>query len=171
MPKARYRLQALLNIKQRVKDKAESALAAAIKRLVEAREKLKKLQKEKEEIIKKWEESRKKMVREFGEGSMIGEGNVHINYMRKLKEDEEEKQEEIEDQEDVIKEAEEGVKSARRDYIDACKELRMMEKHKKLWEKKEKTKITKREEKEMDELGNTIHQLRRMRGEKALNEI
>lgn len=166
----RYRLQALLVIKQRLKTKAEVALAVAIKKLMEAREKLKKLEKEKEEIIEAWKLARKEMKSKVAQGVMIGEGNVYVLYLRKLKEDEEKKNQEIEDQKQVLEEAEAGVKAARKEYIEACKELRVMEKHKELWAKKLRAEISRREEREMDELGNVIHQLRRMRGEKALGE-
>ncbi len=168
---AKYRLQALLTIKQRMKTKAETALAIAIKALMEAREKLKKLEKEKEEIIEAWKLARKEMKSKVATGVMIGEGNVYVNYLRKLKEDEEKKGQEIEDQKGVVEEKELGVKTARREYIDACKELRVMEKHKELWAKKLKAEISRKEEREMDELGNVIHQLRRMHGEKALGEV
>jgi flagellar export protein FliJ len=167
----RYRLQALLVIKQRLKTKAETALAVAIKKLMEAREKLKKLEKEKVEIIEAWKQARKDMKSKVAQGVLIGEGNVYVIYLRKLKDDEEKKNEEIEDQRQVVEEAEAGVKAARKEYIEACKELRIMEKHKELWAKKLRAEISRREEREMDELGNVIHQLRRMRGEKALGEV
>ena len=168
---AKYRLQALLTIKQRMKKKAEIALAVAIRALLEAKEKLTKLEKEKEEIIEAWKQARKEMKMKVATGVMIGEGNVYVNYLRKLKEDEEKKEQEIEDQKGVVEEAETAVKVARKEYIEACKELRVMEKHKELWEKKIKAEISRKEEREMDELGNVIHQLRRMHGEKALGEV
>jgi len=167
----KYRLQALLTIKQRMKKKAEIALALAIKALLEAKKKLEKLEKEKEEIIEAWKLARKEMKSKVATGVMIGEGNVYVNYLRKLKEDEEKKEQEIEDQKGVVEEAETAVKAARKEYIEACKELRVMEKHKELWEKKIKAEISRKEEREMDELGNVIHQLRRMHGEKALGEV
>jgi flagellar export protein FliJ len=167
----KYRLQALLTIKQRMKKKAEIALALAIKALLEAKKKLEKLEKEKEEIIEAWKLARKEMKSKVATGVMIGEGNVYVNYLRKLKEDEEKKEQEIEDQKGVVEEAETAVKTARKEYIEACKELRVMEKHKELWEKKIKAEISRKEEREMDELGNVIHQLRRMHGEKALGEV
>ncbi|MFH1722527.1 MAG: hypothetical protein ABH950_07995, partial [Candidatus Altiarchaeota archaeon] len=79
----------------------------------------------------------------------------------RLEEDEELKEKEIEDQKEVIVEAEKAVKRARRDYIDAAKEFQIMEKHKELWERKIQNEINKKDEKEMDELGNIIHQLRK----------
>lgn len=170
MAKPKYRLQALLTIKHRAKQRAEVMLAKAIIALTKAREKLKKLKEEKEEIVEKWKASRAEMKRKMLSGAVVKEGNVHVNYLRKLKEDEEAKQVEIEDQEAVVLDCEEGVARARRDYVDAARELQVMEKHKELWEKKVRNEITRKEELEMDELGGTIHQLRRWRGEKSVFE-
>jgi len=170
MAKAKYRLQALLTIRMRMKRRTEIALGKAIVALKKAREHLKELKDEKEKIVEMWHQARKEMRGRMDTGGMVGEGNVHVNFLRKLKEDEETKQEEIEDQELVIEECEAKVVRARQDYIEAARQLQVMEKHKKLWEKKVKAEITMREQKEMDELGGTIHQLRRWRGEKTLFE-
>ena len=171
MPPQKYRLQALLTIKARLKKKAEMALARALMELKEAKEKLKRLEEEKEEIIEEWKEARAEMKRDEQAGISVKKSNVHVNFMRKLKEDEEAKQEEIEDQEQVVEDCETAVAVARRDYIDAAKELQIMEKHKELWEKKIKAELNRKEQKEMDELGSAIHQLRKWRGEKSLFEV
>lgn len=164
---ARYRLQALLVIKEREKDRAAGELARAIVELQAARKKEKKLIEEKEEIVKKWFAARSEMRREMDRGGVVKEGNVHVNFLRKLKEDEESKQEEIEAQHEVVIEAQERVSRARREYIDAAKEHQVMVKHKELWAKKLKAELTRKEENEFDELGNTIHQLKKWRGEKS----
>lgn len=166
-PKPKYRLQALLLIKQRLRKKAEIALAYALKALVDARKRLKELEEERARIVKQQREARAEMNKLVNAGAFVGEGNVHVNFMRKLKEDLEAKDEEIEDQKRVVEEKKDGVALARREYIDAAKELQVMEKHKELWEKKMRHEISRREQREMDELGNTIHQLRRWRGERS----
>lgn len=171
MAKPKYRLQALLVIKDRAKKKAELELARAILALKEAKEKLEKLKKEKDAIIAKWKLARKEMKEKMQAGSCVGEGNLHVNYLRKLKEDEDAKEEEIRLQKEVVEECTEAVAVARRGYIDASKELRIMEKHKELWEKKLKDELTRKEEREMDELGSTIHELKRWRGEKSIFEV
>ncbi len=167
MPPQRYRLQALLVIKEREKNRAATLLARAIIALQEARKKEKELIEEKEKIIKKWHAARTEMRREMDRGAVVGEGNVHVNYLRKLKEDEEKKQKEIDEQHEVVLEAEEAVVSARKDYIEAAKEHQVMMKHKELWQKKVKEELSKKEEREFDELGNTIHQLKKWKGEKS----
>lgn len=170
MAKQKYRLQALLTIRQRMKKRAEVALAKAIIALKEAREKLDSLKDEKKEIIERWKEARADMKRSMDFGGHVGVGNRHVNFMRKLKEDEEKKQEEIEDQELVIEDCEAKVALARREYIEAAKQLQVMEKHKELWQKKINDELSRKEAKEMDELGATIHQLRKWRGEKSVTE-
>ena len=167
MAKEKYRLQAMLTIKQREKKRAEVALAIAIKELNEAKKREEKLIKEKEDIIKSWQLAKKKMTKEMAGGSSIFDGNVHTNFLKKLKEDEEEKEKEIEEQKEVVAEAEEEVAKARRDYIDAAKELQIMEKHKELWVKKVQKEINRKEESELNDLGNIIHQLRKWRGDQT----
>ncbi|PIR17490.1 MAG: hypothetical protein COV46_03935 [Deltaproteobacteria bacterium CG11_big_fil_rev_8_21_14_0_20_49_13] len=167
MPKARYRLQALLVIKERVKNRAAEELARAIIKLQEARKKEKELIEEKEKTIKEWFKSRDRMRKEMDVGSVVQEGNVHINFLRKLKEDEEKKQEEIEEQRDVVLECEENVGKHRKEYIEAAKEHQVMVKHKDLWKKKVADELSKKEERELDELGSTIHHLRKWKGEKG----
>lgn len=171
MAKPKYRLQALLTIKSQARKRAEILLARAIIALKEAKEKLEKLKKEKEKIVERWKQARIEMKGKMSHGALVGEGNVHVNFLRKLKEDEEKKEEEIENQKQVVAECEEDVAKARRAYIDAAKELKVMEKHKELWEKKVRDELTRKEEKEMDELGGTIHQLKRWRGEKSVFEV
>lgn len=160
-------MQALLIIRQRYKKRAEIALARALKELIEAKKRLEELKEEKEKIIREQERVKAEMKEKMGSSAFVGEGNMYVNFLRKLKEDEEAKQEEIDDQEQVVQEKEDGVAVARREYIDAAKQLQIMEKHKELWEKKQRAELTRKEQKEMDELGNTIHQLRQWRGERS----
>ncbi|OGQ05552.1 MAG: hypothetical protein A2W61_01690 [Deltaproteobacteria bacterium RIFCSPLOWO2_01_44_7] len=167
----KYRLEALLKLKARQRKQAEIVLARAIAFLMASKKKLEELKEEKKELKRQQKEARHKMNEEMIGGGTIGNGCFHVNYLRKLKEDEEAKQEEIEMQEGVVEEAKEKVAKARKDYIEAVKQHQMMEKHKDLWAKKMQTILSKKEEKEMDELGQTIHSLKRWRGEKSLFEI
>jgi flagellar export protein FliJ len=159
----RYRLQPLLEIKTRAKKRAEIRLAQAIIRLEEEKKRLKKLEEEKEEIIKRRKECRRELHQKVSTGQAhVKDGSVRVNFLRKLEEDEKKKEEEIKAQKQVIENCELQVKRARRDYIDAAKDLRVMEKHKELWKKKLQVEMTRQEEREMDELGNVIHQMRKV---------
>lgn len=165
MAKERYRLEALLTVKRRVRDRASLVLAKAIQTLQKEREKEATLIREKDEIVEQERLCQINMRDDMDRGGLVFDGNVHLNFIRKLEEDKKKKEEEIKAQKEVVADAEKAVAKARRHYIDACKELKVMEKHKELWAKKIKDEITRQEEKEFDELGSTIHQLRRWRGD------
>ncbi len=157
----RYRLQPLLEIKVRARKKAEILLAKAISRLEGEKKKLKKMEEEKKEIVRRRKECRLELHHKISEGrAHVRDGSIRISFLRKLEDDEKAKEEEIKTQKQTIEECETQVKRARRDYIDAVKDLRIMEKHKELWKKKVQLELSREEEKEMDELGNVIHQIR-----------
>ena len=163
--KEKYRLQPLLDVRIRNKRNSEIALSKAFRALKEEEEKLKKLEVEKQEIIDKRETARKEMSEMLRMGeSVVSDSHGHLNFIKRLVEDEAKKDEEIEDQKFAIEKAQERVAQAKRDYIDACKEVKIMEKHKELWQKKQKQKLEYEEAKLMNELGNVGHQLRKMRG-------
>lgn len=164
---AKYRLETLLKVRQREKKKAELLLAKRLQELAKAKEVLKKLEAEKEKIIKQTKESRQRMDRQMQAGGLIHEGCFHVNFLRKLKEDKEAKEEEIKKQKETIEECKQNVLKAKQDYFEAIKQLRVMEKHKELWRKKLAQVLLRKEEKEMDELGRTIYSLRKWRGEKS----
>jgi flagellar export protein FliJ len=162
--KEKYRLQPLLDVKLRNKRKAEIELGKAFAALKAEEKKLEFLKEEKNEIIRKRDQARREMSEMVGMGeSRVADSHTRINFIKKLKEDEIKKDEEIEEQKEAIKRAEERVAQSKRDYVDACKEVKIMEKHKDLWKKKIKQELEYQEDKVMNELGNVIHQLRRMR--------
>ncbi len=156
-------------MKLRQKQAAERALARAIIDLKTAREKEKTLVEEKEKIVERWIANRREMAEAMNAGGKIFDGTVHLNFLRKLKEDEVAKEEEIEEQRRVIERCEEIVRRRKRDYIDAAKALQVMEKHKALWHKRVTLELTREEEKRFDELAGTIHQLRKWRGGEELS--
>lgn len=162
--KEKYRLQAMLTVKYRNKRNAEIELAKSVKALKEEEEKLQELEEEKQEIIQRREDARRDHALKVASGeSQVSESQGHMNFIKKLLEDEEKKDEEIEEQKGVVQQAEERVAQAKRDYIDACKEVKIMEKHKELWRKKQRQQLEKEEAKVMNELGNVLHQLRGMK--------
>lgn len=166
MPKKeQYRLKAMLTVKERNKKQAEIELARAFKALEEEKKRLKELEEEKEAIIQKKIAAREDMASKMfaGENS-IAESKKHLRFIERLNEEEEEKQKEIEAQEDEVKRAEQRVHTCRKDYRDACRELQVMEKHRELWKKKIAKEKEKLEAKEMNELGNVLHEVKRRRG-------
>ena len=161
-PPKKYRLQVLLVIKEREKRNCEMELAKAIKALKEEEEKLKELEEEKRLIEERIEKEKLEMNRSVSSGdAVMKDPQFRMNFMRKLKEDLEEAERRIEEQKEVIQRAQKRVQRARQDYILAAQDLNMMEKHKELWAKKQKQELTALEDKEMNELGQVIHQMRK----------
>lgn len=159
-----YRLQVLLRIKEKVKKKAEIVLAKAIKNLEEEKEKLKRLHEVKQKIIENRKRVQTNMRNHVASGqARIKESQYHLGYVRKLDEDEESIDKEIKEQEEAVELAKQKLKRARRDYIDAATELNIMEQHKELWVKKQERALSALENKQMNELGNTVHQMNKMR--------
>lgn len=161
--KQKYRLQVLLVIKDRAKRQAEIQLAKAIKALKEEEEKLKKLEEERDKIMERIVLEKDKMSHSVGSGqTVMQDPQFRLNFLRKLDEDLEDKKREIEEQKEVIQLAKTRVQRARQDYIIAAQELNMMEKHKELWEKKMQKQLSAAEDKQMNELGQVIHQMNKM---------
>ncbi|MFO1518556.1 MAG: hypothetical protein U1F57_02655 [bacterium] len=160
--KPKYRLEPLLIVKEKHKKQTEIELGRAIKNLADQKERLKTLEEEKEQIILKKKNARYEMGRRVSQGeSRIYDSGLHLNYLEKLQDDVVAKEKEIEAQHEIIAQAEERVKKAKRNYIDASKDLKAMEKHKELWRKKLLKELDYKEQKEMNELGNVIHQIRK----------
>ena len=167
----KYRLEALLRLKEKNKKEAEVLLARAIRKLEDEKKKLEQLKEEKKKLIQEQRQARQKMDAQMSAGGRVGVGCVHVNFLRKMKELLEEKDQQIEDQVETVEEAKAGVAKARRHYIDASREHQVMKKHKELWAKKLRKEATLKDEREMDELGQAIHGVRRWRGEKGVFEL
>lgn len=163
--KPKYRLEPLLRMKERALRQAEIALAKAIKEVQEEEKKLKRLEEKKKEILARREKARQEMSGKIASGqSRVMESQFHLGFIQKLKEDEEALEKEIEEQKEAVERAKGKVKRGRRDYMDSAYELNVMQKHKELWMKKERHILSVLENKQMNELGNTVHQMNRMRG-------
>ena len=158
----KYRLEPLLRIKARARRQAEMALARAIGDLEREKRRKQELEDEKKHIIDTKREVRKELDQLLSsEQGIVSDSYRYTDYMRGLDEDEKQKDRDIEKQEEVIEDAKIVVGRARRDYIDAAQEHKVMEKHKELWAKRRQKEISSREQKQLDELGQVIHQMRR----------
>lgn len=160
--KPKYRLQPILHLKERQRRASEIELAKAIKALEEEKKKLKDLEEKKAALRERIKTRRREHSEKVSSGeSSIRDNELFFNFLRKLKEDEEELERKIDVQKQAVSLAEERLKRCRRNYIQACSELKMMQKHKELWEKKLAQALTAKENKELGELGNVVHQLNR----------
>lgn len=163
MPK--YRLQALLQIRERAEQEAkeEFARAAAHLRQEEAR-----LQHEKDELERMIEDRKRRRAEyanKLATGEMkITEQSAAYRYIDRLKELEAEQRGKIDAHKEMVHEAEKAMKRAQDELVIATQELKALTKHKESWETKLKKERELKEENALDEIGQTIYQQRLRRG-------
>ena len=140
-PKEKYRLQALMDIRERKKEEAERYLGQCMRALKTEQERLKDMEDELERMIAK-REARK---REYAEKAMRGEmdargvGGANL-YIERLIEQEDMQKNAIEGQKGVVAQRQEDVDGARQDLVLASQDLKALEKHKEKWEEKRQEK-------------------------------
>ena len=152
-----YRLQTLIGLRERAKEKAEQNLAVCLKALKEEEERLKALEKELRRMIS----DRRSRRREYTEKVMRGEMSAQAamsaeTYIKRLKELEELQREAIANQKEVVAQRQEDVTAARQDLTKAAQELKALEKHKEKWLSAVRKEIAAKEADAMDELAQTI---------------
>ena len=153
----------MIVIKERAKKACEIALAKAIQKLEQERKTLERLEEERKKMVERIEEEKSEMRVKVAAGNAImKDPQMHLDFIRKLTEDLEEQDRKIEEQKEQIKRAEKNVQRCRNNYILAAQELNTMEQHKELWTKKMQKELSAEENKQMNELGNVIHQMNKM---------
>ncbi len=156
-----YRLQALLEMRERAKEEAEQAFSNAVKAL----EKEKAEQKRLEQELERREAERKQKVMAYlqqvmAKGAGVNGLNMMSRYEERLKDEEARLALEIERQKEVVTAAEKQVEQRRREMAEAAKELKAIEKHKENWQKQVKAERQQREELTQEEIGSALFQAR-----------
>ena len=152
-----YRLQALLDVRERKKEAAEQHLGACMVALRKEEEKLGEMQQELQRMIN----ARTRRRQEFLEKAMQGEVSAldainNNKFLERLKQQEEAQLAAIEGQKAVIAQRQQDVELARQQLIVANQELKALEKHRDKWIEEIKKARAMREEDAMDEMAQTI---------------
>jgi flagellar biosynthesis chaperone FliJ len=156
-----YRLQVLLEMRERAKEEAENAFSDAVKALEKEKAELKRL----EEDLAKRKAERKQKVKVYldqvmAKGAGINGLTMMNRYEERLKDEEAQVALEIERQKEAIKVAERLVEQRRREMAEAAKELKAIEKHKETFQKQVRAERQAREELNQEEIGNTLFLMR-----------
>ena len=156
---AQYRLQTLLEIRERTKKAAEEDFARAMRALAEEQEKLKGEEETLDKMIEDRHRRRDEYARKLTSGEMkiTEQSNTH-RYIERLKERELDQQTIIDAQKEQVREAEREVERAQEALVLATQELKALEKHKEKWAEEVRRERMMREEGAMDELGQAIFQ-------------
>ncbi len=159
MPK--YRLQALLEIRQRAEEEAKDAFAAAMNQLREEEQLLKDFEDELKRMIEDRHRRREEYAQKLASGEMkITDQSNAYRYIDRLKEKETEQQGKIDGQRENVREAEKALKRAQDLLIQASQDLKALEKHRENWLKKLKKERQLKEEDTMDEIAQVMYQQR-----------
>lgn len=157
-----YRLQTLLEMRERAKEEAEQAFSDAVKALEKQKAELKRLEQE----LETRKAERKQKVMAYLQ-QIMAKGNTGPNsftmmnrYEERLKDEEAQLALEIEQQKEVVKTAEKLVEQRRREMAEAAKELKAIEKHKENWQKQIRAERQAKEELNQEEIGNTLFLMR-----------
>jgi len=157
-----YRLQTLIEMRERAKEVAEQAFSDSVKALAKEKAELQRLE---DDLVTR-KAMRKQKVQEYLQQVMakgvtgIGGFNQMNRYEARLKDEEAQLALEIERQRDAVITAEKLVEQRRREMAEAAKELKAIEKHKENWKKQVKYERQQREEMTQEEIGSALFQAR-----------
>jgi flagellar export protein FliJ len=156
-----YRLQVLVEMRERAKEQAEQAFSDAIKALEKEKKELQRLM---EDLERRKRERKAKVAAYLQEVMAKGAGinglNLMGRYEERLKDEEAQVMLDIERQKEAIKVAEKLVEQRRREMADAAMDLKAIEKHKETWQKQLRAERQAREELNQEEIGNTLFLMR-----------
>jgi len=156
-----YRLEVLVEMRERAKEQAEQAFSDAIKALEKEKKELQRLM---EDLERRKRERKAKVAAYLQEVMAKGAGinglNLMGRYEERLKDEEAQVALDIERQKEAIKVAEKLVEQRRREMADAAMELKAIEKHKETWQKQLRAERQAREELNQEEIGNTLFLMR-----------
>lgn len=159
---AKYRLQALLDIRERAEQEAKEAFAAAKRELAAQEQLLADMQQELEDMIADRLRRREDYSRKLASGEMkITDQSAAYRFIDRLKEKETEQKFKIEGQRESVRQAEKDLKRAQDELIAATQDLKALLKHKETWETKLKKERAQKEADAMDEIGQVIFSFRK----------
>lgn len=159
-----YRLQPVLNKREKAKQEAERVLGEAQKALALEKEKEAECERAIELAIQKKEDFKAEMNQKMMEGTLdVEKIKMHKNYLKSLDFEIEQARQRLEEQKVVVQQAEQVVEEKRMVLIDATKEFQAIEKHKENWIKQLKKEMEEAEQKEQEEIGNVLYVQRKQR--------
>lgn len=160
MPK--YRLQALLEIREQSKKEAEEAFASANQTLAAEKQRLLDEQARLKEMTEDRYARREEYARKLATGEMkVTDQSNAYRYLERLKEREAQQQLVIDGQQEQVREAEKAVRKRQEELVEAARDLEALVKHRDKWLAEVRKERMMKEEDALDEIGQTIFQQRR----------
>ena len=154
---ATYRLQALLEIRERAEEEAKNAFAQATRALREEQQLLEALEQELEAMIQDRHRRREEYARKLACGEMkVTDQASAYRFIDRLKEREQEQRGKIDAQREQVREAEKHLRLAQEALVLATQDLKALVKHKEKWAEELRKARQLREEDNLDEIAQVI---------------
>ncbi|AFE06487.1 flagellar assembly protein FliH [Corallococcus sp. CA054B] len=152
-----YRLQSLLDMREKAKEEAEQAFSDSVKALAKEEQEQARLEAE----LERRRKERKAKVQEYfqqimAKGAGINGMNMMGRFEERLKDDEAQVALQIEHQKEVVRTAARLVEQRRMLMAEAAKELKAIEKNKEKFVKQVKKERQDREELQQEEIGSAL---------------
>ena len=152
-----YRLQALLEMRQRAEKEAQDQLAAEKKKLIAEQQKLQELKDQKQQMIQARLARRDELTQKMRAGQMsVQKIQEEYRFLDRMAQEITAMDDVIYRQEQAVKAQELEVQHALEVLVEKSKELKALEKHKEKWLKEWKAEQARKEADRMDEVGQTI---------------
>lgn len=157
MKAKKYRLQTVLEIRNRTKDEAARNLALRLQQLEASEIELSKRQKSLQDCYNQQNQAQILMTEQMNQGLQAKNVLAHQNFLNDLREKEIELQIALENQREVVVKAEKEVENARERLIETSREVKSIEIHKENWKTAQQMEVNKKEQKLSDEIGAILH--------------
>jgi len=157
MKAKKYRLETVLDIRNRAKEEAARQVALRFQQLEKAEEELMRRRRNLQNCYEKQNRAQTKMAEDLSKGLQAQSILAHQNYLNDLRKQEIELQKEVDKQIQTVANAEKEVEKAREKLIEAARELKAIEVHKENWQSVERIAENRREQKISDEIGSILH--------------
>lgn len=168
MAKNKYRLQPVLDVRDRAKQEAAQRVAARRAQVAEAEAELERRERAVEECRARQREAQEKLAEELQGGVQARHIHSWRAHVSDLRQQEKELLGRVDQQRAVVARAEKDLENALAGLVEASKELQVMEKHRAEWKRQTRRAEERREQKLSDEIGAVIY--RRQRQEEAGEE-
>ena len=158
----KYRLQSVMDVRERAKQEAARVVALRRSQLAEAEEELARRAAALERCREQQRDARAKMLAEGERGAEARRLVQYRTHLSDLRAREQELSESVSQQRLAVARAEREVEAALTNLAEASKEFRVVEKHRERWREDRRREAVRREQKSGDEIAATL----RRRGQK-----
>lgn len=157
MKARKYRLQTVLNVRNRAREEAARLVAVCLEQLAHVEAELSERELNLQACCEKQKEVQAVLNLALETGALAKSIITHRTFLKDLREQECDFKSLVEQQQVKVKQAETAVEAARQKLFEASKELKAIEIHKENWVTAERTGEHRREQKITDEIGSILH--------------